>query len=249
MEAVTWFGFAAFALVSSVVGVRLLAQWIRTRELPELLIGVAVLGIGPCGFAFAVFSSLLVEAWPLASQGLWAIAAVAMNAGGLATYVFTWKVFRPREAWARVVVATASVVFVATLIADGIATGFTFPGDPQATLPLQISGWVRIAALAWGAAESIAYYAKMRRRSRLGLADPVVTNRFLLWGMGIGSAAWGSAVATLVPLFLGVPGFEIPWLQLSSSLHGLVAAVAMGLAFVPPRAYVAYIESGTSTHG
>ena len=202
-----------------------------------------MLGIGPLGFAFAVISGLLVEPWPFGSRVLWAVAAIAMNTGGLATFVFNWTVFRRGERWAQVLVAAAGAVFVATLLVDGFRTGFAFPGDPQATLPLQISGWLRIAALGWGAAESIRYYAMMRRRARLGMADPVVTNRFLLWGVGIGAAAWGSVVGTVVPLWLGVPGFEIAWLQLSSSLHGLTAAVAMWLAFVPPKAYLRLLES------
>ena len=243
MALVTWFGFGVFVLVSSVVGIRLVALLARTRHVPELLIGIGVLGIGPCGFAFAVFSSLLVEPWPLGSQVLWALGAVAMNAGGLATYVFTWTVFRRQELWARLLVGAAGAVFAATLVADGIATGFAFPGDVQATLPLQISGWLRIGALGWGAAESLRYYSLMRRRARLGMADPVVANRFLLWGIGIGAAAWGSLVGTIAPLVVGLPSLEIPWVQLSSSLHGLAAAVAMWLAFVPPRGYLRLVEA------
>ena len=40
-----WIGFAAFFVVSLGVGARLLALARRTRQAPELLIGLAVLGI------------------------------------------------------------------------------------------------------------------------------------------------------------------------------------------------------------
>jgi hypothetical protein len=223
--------------------VRLVALWSRTRRSPELLIGLGVLGIGPCGFAFAVFSSLLTGSRPLASQLLWGVAVFAMNLGGAATYVFTWSVFRRSEAWARALVWSAGALFLATFLADGWLHHFRFPGDVQGTLSLQLSGWLRIGALGWGAGESLRYYAIMRRRAALGLADPVVQNRFLLWGLGIGAAAWGSLVATVVPLATGVPSLEMTGVQLSSSLHGLAAAVAMWLAFLPPAWYLRRFEA------
>jgi hypothetical protein len=45
-------------------------------------------------------------------------------------------------------------------------------------------GWAGRTAAALGIAfESFRYWRMLRRRLRLGLADPVVTNRFLLWGI------------------------------------------------------------------
>ena len=51
MALLVWVGFGAFFCVSLVVGFRLLALSRRTGELPELLIGIGVLGIGPIGFS------------------------------------------------------------------------------------------------------------------------------------------------------------------------------------------------------
>jgi hypothetical protein len=85
----------------------------------------------------------------------------------------------------------------------------------------------------------------MRRRLRLGLADPAVTNRFLLWGIGAGSAGVGSAVGIVASIVQGPPTDGFSWVMLSSSLHGLVAAVAMWLAFLPPAAYVKMIVRRT----
>ena len=83
----------------------------------------------------------------------------------------------------------------------------------------------------------------MRRRMRLGLADPVVTNRFLLWGIGAGAAGVGSAVGGAVQWWTQLPPIELPWVMLSSSLHGLVAAMAMWLAFVPSAPYTRLIRA------
>ena len=43
-------GFLTFFVVALTVGIRLLLLWGRTRQLPELLMGIGVLGIGPVGF-------------------------------------------------------------------------------------------------------------------------------------------------------------------------------------------------------
>ena len=40
-----------------------------------------------------------------------------------------------------------------------------------------------VLAFAWGGFEALRYFFLLRRRQALGLADPVVTNRFLLWAI------------------------------------------------------------------
>lgn len=243
MELVKWLGFGVFFAVSAAVGVRLLLLWRRTRRLPELFIATGVLGIGPCGFAFTVFAALLLERAPLASQVLWGVALLAMNAGGVASALFTCTVFRPGRRWARSLVGVIALLSAGSIVADAATHGFVFPGDVHGTPGLLVSQWTRIAVLGWGAAEALRYYAAMRRRDALGLGNPVVRNRLLLWGVGIGAAAWGSLVGTVVPWVAGVPSLEMPAVQLSSSLHGLVSAVAMWLAFLPPRPYLRWIEA------
>jgi hypothetical protein len=69
-----------------------------------------------------------------------------------------------------------------------------------------------------------------------------VTNRFLLWGIGAGAAGIGTAVGFGAQLVIGLPPLEIPWVTLSSSIHGLVAAIAMWLAFLPPASYRRIVE-------
>ena len=83
----------------------------------------------------------------------------------------------------------------------------------------------------------------MRRRLRLGLADPVVTNLFFLWGIGAGAAGLGTAIGTIAQLVTGLTPTQMPWITLSSSLHGLTAAVALWLAFVPNQTYLQFIEA------
>jgi len=75
LQAFAWIGFAAFFVASLVCGVRLVALWHRNRELPELLIGLGVLGIGPVGFGFITIGQLVGAGRPGA-------AAVFLGLGG-----------------------------------------------------------------------------------------------------------------------------------------------------------------------
>jgi hypothetical protein len=118
----------------------------------------------------------------------------------------------------------------------GIQTGFASINTVDA--PYLGRTLITIACLFWGSVEALRYWRLMSRRTRLGLADPVVTNRFLLWGLGAGAAGVGTTVGIVAQWWTGLPPLEIPLVMLSSSLHGSVAAVAMWFAFLPPAAYL-----------
>lgn len=241
MSAWVWLGFAAFFVAALATGVRLLLLWRRTRELPELLIGLGVLGIGPLGFGLAVLARLTIGSHDASSAALYAVAILAMNAGGAAEFVFNWRVYHPQRGAARLVAyAGTALLAVATLWEIGLTRGI-LPGHP--TPAGALGTWLRIGCLGWSSLEAFRWFVLMRRRQRLALADPVVTNRFLLWGIAAGAAAVGSLIGTVVPMVLGVPQTALGWLTMSSSLHGLVAAVAMWLAFLPPRAYLDWLRA------
>ena len=68
-----------------------------------------------------------------------------------------------------------------------------------------------------------------------------MTNRLLLWGVGSGAAFLGSTIGLSTRLITGLGSIDHPLISLLLSLHGLVAAVAMWLAFIPPPTYVARV--------
>jgi hypothetical protein len=70
---------------------------------------------------------------------------------------------------------------------------------------------------------------------RIGLADPLVANRFLLWGIG--------TLATLLVSLLYIGAQFLGHYEMPASLIGisstlvLASAIAEWLAFFPPRSY------------
>jgi hypothetical protein len=236
-----WIGFGAFFVVSLTVGLRLLSLWRRTRELPELLIGIGVLGIGPVGFGCLMMGQVLQASWPHLARTLVAAGMLAASTGVVAKYVFNWRVYHPDSGKLKLLAWAAGLTLVGTVIHAGWTTGFTDVSSIDVSYALRQS--LQVGCLLWGSFEALRYWVMMRKRVRLGLADPVVANRFLMWGIGAGAAGWGSFIGSAAQAIVGVPGLQIPWVTVSSSLHGLVAAVALSLAFLPPEAYRRFIAA------
>ena len=240
MQAVVAFGFGAFFVSSLAIGIRLVWLAHRNRGLPELLIGVSILGIGPAGFALMV-GAMGLQDRPGAALVCLAAAQLAIAIGAMSAYVFNRTVFRPDAAWARAVIWIAALLF-AVCFFGRFAVG-------SYTLPMRLDFWTEIGSfnmigcMMWGAFESLRYYGIMRRRARLGLADPLLTNRFLLWGLGIGSAGFGALIANVVMIARGSAMTELDGLTLSNSMFGLTAAVLMWIAFLPPAFYRRWIAA------
>ena len=74
-----------------------------------------------------------------------------------------------------------------------------------------------------------------------GLADPVVVNRILLWGIGSFFATvivfGGVAIVFFEP---GHPAVRMNTINIGIS--GSIASVAYGLAFFPPKAYLGWLR-------
>lgn len=234
-----WVGFLAFFVVALVVGVRLVLLARRTRRLPELCIGMGVLGIGPVGFGFYVIAQQLGTASPLHTL-LTGTGMLAVAAGVCCKFVFNWRVYHPTHQALRLLVFAVVLVHAATFAYQGLGPGFAAYNDLNWSYYVRIL--LQIGALLWGSAEALRYWGLMRRRTRVGLADPVVTNRFLLWGIGAGAAGVGSLIGTLAQVAMGTSAYEVPWVLASSSAHGLVAALAMWLAFLPPSAWTRLVQ-------
>lgn len=227
----------AFMIVSTWTGLRLLGVWSKTRELPELLIGLGLLGTGPFGFGLSIASGMMPSEDGVAIVRL--VGVVTVSLACLAFYTFTGFVFRPGAFWARCFTTVAAICF-AVLFILSLQHFWAYGADlaDPYVIPRSIVlgiGW------AWMGFECIHQWRLSRRRASLGLSDPVVANRLFLWGL----VSIESVVNVLSSTALAVrdDGMTSDFSVLLGGLLGLFGSVALLLAFLPPARYTDWIRS------
>jgi len=228
LDQLAMLGFGLFCVASFVAGARLMLFWKRTRLLPELWAGLALMCIGPMGFSLTMLSTAISS--PALANPVWAVAGLSLNVGAASAFLFTQVVYYPETPAVRRVVAMLALLLAGCWIFEGLTHGFI--AQESAGPAIRLSDWLRTFALLWASGEAMRFHHKLRRRLALGLADPAVTRRFLLWGIGIGSAGLGSLIDSTVKLLVD-RAWEVSALTLSNALTGTVAAVGLWLAFVP----------------
>ena len=220
-------GLSAFAVTSFFVGTRLLVLSLRTHRLPERLIGLSLFSAGGVGTALVVVSGIASGS----RTTLQSAAAVAIHLGVAALGVFTWRVFRPTFAGATLVAASVALLVLSRL-ADAVS-GHYF-GVDRSNLSIAADYTGRIVLYAWATFESLRHYSLARRRVRVGLVEPLVANRFLLWAVGTGAALCIWLHAFLQELARRSDAAET---YLVIAVLGTACAVSLWLAFFPPRRY------------
>jgi len=242
-------GFSQLIYLSAVgaVGVRLLRLARRTRQLPELLLATNFLGNLFLGYLLLVaglVASLEPEfPWPWAVAPLLGVGFFVSSVGLSAIFFFTYVVFRRHSLWARALACVLALGVFAGFIGYALAGGLEhgrFEG---------FWFWLHYGTLTvgvcWVALEPLLYYRDVRRRSTLGLADPIVANRFLLWGGGsLGRLAM--VLVGFVPAFLdalpaSVLGPVTTAILTAAAILGVFTATSYWLAFFPTRAYARHV--------
>ncbi|MCG8590124.1 MAG: hypothetical protein MJE66_12605 [Proteobacteria bacterium] len=244
--------FAVYVSVGAAVAVRLLRLAYRTRGLPELVIGSALLLFAAINFPLAVSANyLLARFGPDAYLAAMSVAQLASSATVAGVFLFTYLVFRRHSPWALVLVIAGGLARAAI----GFSYIYTAAGT-LAELPLDVAietlrpiyGARMVPAtlvygvgFGWTAFEALRYHAAMRRRLLLGMADPVVVNRFAVWGGGnlVGTFF---TVAIVVCYLAGLSDESPVVTRLLVSLSGLVNAVTWLLTFLPPAGYLAWVR-------
>lgn len=227
-------------------------------------------GGGPAGWLSAYFllgaflgmglSNFVYMSWADAAMALPDRIATVLNAGYLfgvtagmgCLYVFTRITFRPDAAWARVLVVGVCSAMALAYLAIGWSGDFALALVPGAAYWLTWA--LRTSVFAWLAIESLLYWGRMRRRLRLGLASPLVVNRFALWGvwscvmLAMGMIDPAARVWYVTQVGTGevwVPELGRPivvWLVSVSAALGCLAMVTLYLTFFPTRAYRRRVE-------
>jgi hypothetical protein len=225
----------SFVIASLVVGVRLVWLARRTRKSPELLIGSGLLLLAVLGYPLMTVARKAQALSEPTRIGLAASSGAAQAAGGLLLVLFVWRVFRPDERWARGI-AWGYAALAAGVYAAQTADPGWWSWVSQEQGAWAAARWLFLVPIGWGAVESLRYWQLLRLRLRLGLADPVLADRFRLFGVAMSFGLLSN---------LGAIALQIAEIELVGTAIGtvavspaLVAAVALWLAFLPPRRYL-----------
>jgi hypothetical protein len=233
-----------FVLSCSAVGLRLL--WIGQRDGfgPALSCGNGFLFIALIGQPLSVASGLATSTVGELNHGMAAASMLFMAAGLSSFYSFTLTVFRLRSPWAWALTVGAILVLGVCSFGriDALATADRALLASRVGMEWMITlSVVSTVCYAWLAAEALLEWSKARKRLALGLADPAVSNRFLMWGIFGASTTLLSAFM----LWLNVTtaeGSQGLVGQVALTGFGLVSAATVMLAFCPPAAYVAWVR-------
>jgi hypothetical protein len=203
------------------------------------MIGSCFLSGGAIGYPASVAAVLLISEYPAAARPMAWVSAVGLAVAATCMLVAWWKIYHPASRWGPWIVSAWSALLAVVCVMQigrpvaEMAAGAGTVGPLRAI----VQGGA-YAAIAWS---GFRYHALLRRRLRLGLADPAATNRIWLW----------SIAASTVTLQYSY-GVAIPWL---SSLFdaakvapafigtmGVVIALCITHAFYPPRRYLRWIR-------
>jgi hypothetical protein len=242
-------GTLAFVLISLVIGTRLVRLSLRTGERPELYLGLGILGTAVLGYGMQI-GSVLVRGGPDGDNvtplavGLTAVGKFLHDAGVTLVLFFVLTVFRKDDRRARALFGAATLLIWTGVIGLGFTTGY------RDIFERNLFWWLEYAVIwtypLWGAFESLRYHAMMRKRQRLGLADPLVANRFLLWALGsLGTfaATWLASWPMVLPDPTAARGLET-FNYLSTAAVGIATVTIYLLAFLPPAWYRRWIAEG-----
>lgn len=244
--------------LSLLIGLRLIRLSGGMPSRPELWLAAffllgAFLGMGLSMVVYMGWADPSLKLSPVLTLPLNAGYLLGVNLGMSAVFVFTWLTFRPHEAWAMRLCALGIAVLLGGFVLLGMTEGFGVLVVPG---PAYWLTWAtRCGAFLWLAIESFLYWGTLRKRLALGLAEPLVTNRFLLWGVWASATflnGWSDVLARV--LYVRAAGtsealvaevarpFIIYTVSFTSSI-GLVAAVTLFLTFFPTKGYRRFVES------
>jgi len=238
---------------SALVGTRLVLLARRTGQAPELLLGSAILLTAVFGYGVLIANLLVrgldpdpASVTPLA-QALSGAGKSLHDLGVVCFLVFVLRVFRPGETWARLLAGLMIALLGVGLLGQAVATGFRTDAVGSAFwLCEYLVIWTYPF---WLTAESLRWWRLMRRRVALGLADPLVTNRFLLWGLGSVFtllAIWIASVPYLLVSDVAAMVSITPAVRVATAVVGLASISCSYLAFLPPGWYARRVRAAAA---
>jgi hypothetical protein len=237
MEESAYIGELLAGIVYLIVGIRLLRLGQRTREAPERLLGAMFFLTGA---SYIVYSMTALPGF----ESLW----TPLNFAGRVIYigppillaVFTRKVFRPADPWAAWLVYGIAVLIIGGI--GGSALGGDWEGFSISNRWFWLE-WVGYTIpFGWAGSEAFVQYRRARRRVRLGVCDPLVCNRLLLWALfGSVQVCAGLVILPQYSEYETTSQFTATWDTLMGGLE-FVSVTLIGLVFFAPAFYQRWIN-------
>ena len=237
MEDHAYIGELLAGIVYLIAGVRLLRLGQRTGEAPERLLGATFLfmGVSAACYVLPVFSAF---------ESLW----TPLNFAGRVTFLpaavmialFTRRVFRSEERWGAWLVWGSAILLVSGVGGSALAGDWEGFSISNRWFWLEWVGFT--VPFGWAGTEAFVQYRQARRRVRLGLCDPLVCSRYLLWALF--GALQACSCLVLLPQYSEyetTSQFTATW----DTLYGasiISSLVMIWLVFFPPAFYQRWIQ-------
>jgi len=244
VEAFEYIGSTVSSLVYFALGFRLILLGNRTRSTPEWLIGSAFL-IWSLYYVLRIFS-IGFQGQPALELQMSIAARIVDNLGSVCFAFFPLLAFRRDSTWAKWLATGIAICLFAG------AAGSIWVGDPGGLDPLTNGWWWpewfgEIASGIWIGVEGFHCYGVTRPRIRLGLCEPIVGHRYLLWGFA--GMLWTLLDFVVVGQYVEFWATK-SWSATLDNLVGLleIAALAMiWLAYFAPAAYQRKINDSAAS--
>ncbi len=174
---------------------------------------------------------------PALADGFATACRLGISAAVLSMGFFTWLTFRRRSAGAAVFLGAAVAAMALGFLGSGMLGDWRGFRNDHPWIWIEVVA--QILVYGWACAESLLFHVKLRRRIAVGIGDPLVANRFLLWGLYAGSYC---ASQILFSAALASPdGYTN--LDPFSIVFTLLGVGALWLAFFPPAGYRAWLQA------
>lgn len=234
-------------------GIRLLSLANRSRQTPEFWGGLYFVGAAT-GLSLRVLGISLVLTDPDLANTINTLGHLTFASGTIAMTFFTLRVFHQSGSTARVF-AGVTIALIVSTTAHTLLTGHA---SIENSYSMVATNFTRLIPTSWAFYESFRYWRSMRQRERLGLADPILTNRFFLWSIWTGAVTLLPMIALLLRtasiVVLGSEEFAsgvaekilpltVGSVRVIFLIVGPVAVVALSLSFFPPAAYLDRIQA------
>lgn len=239
MEESFYFGQLLAAILFAIAGVRLLLLHRRTGKPPELQLG-----------SYFLMSGVSFGCWVIPSihgfGHLYALCAylstAAFSVGVVPFLLFIRRVYRPNTVWASLIVGFCTSLLIASVTGEILSGSWRITDEPPNVWFFSYYLGYTVPCI-WMTIEAVIVYEAAKKRALIGLCDPVMANRHLLWAL-FGSASVLSCFAALYMEFdLGTDSMASSASDALVSLLEIASIATLWMVFFSPLRYRSWIAN------